>query len=797
MTTETNRGNGDAVETNRAIPSDIAIIIPVRNMAMFPGAIAPLGIGRPASIEAAKEAVRLGRPVGLVQQRDPSVERPTGNELYEVGTEAKVLRHVKTPDGTHHLICQGQHRIKVLEFVDGYPFLAARFVRIGQREVMTPELEARIEHLRREANEAAELLPGVPDEFVGGIRGITSAGALADLVAQYVDFKTEEKQEILEIFDPEERVERVSELLAHRLAVLRLTQEMQEQTKEEVDRKQREYLLREQLKAIQRELGEDDANKSDIEDLRKAIDEADMPEEAARQARKERGRLERMPEAAAEHAMVRTYLEWLTELPWNKFEEKPVDIGEARATLDEDHYGLKKVKRRILEYLAVRKLNPTGRSPILCLVGPPGVGKTSLGRSIARATGRRFVRAALGGLHDESEIRGHRRTYIGAMPGKIIQSIRKAEAANPVFMLDEVDKIGVGFHGDPSAALLEVLDPEQNATFQDNYLGVPFDLSRVMFISTANRTDTIPPALLDRMEVIELPGYTQEEKLQIATRYLIARQLKANGLKPEQAAIDDGAIVSLIEGYTRESGVRNLEREIGSVLRHAAMKISEGTAESVLFRTEDLQEILGPPKFESEVKLRTSVPGVATGLAWTPVGGDILFVEASRIPGKGTLILTGHLGDVMKESAQAALTLAKSRLEGLGLARSDLKDSDIHIHVPAGAIPKDGPSAGITMFVALASLLSGRTVRNDLAMTGEISLRGLVLPIGGIKEKVLAAVRAGIGTVMLPERNRKDLHDVPESARKKVEFVFVQDVDQALTVALDREKGDRPETAAA
>ena len=783
MTTETNRGNGDAVETNRAIPSDIAIIIPVRNMAMFPGAIAPLGIGRPASIEAAKEAVRLGRPVGLVQQRDPSVERPTGNELYEVGTEAKVLRHVKTPDGTHHLICQGQHRIKVLEFVDGYPFLAARFVRIGQREVMTPELEARIEHLRREANEAAELLPGVPDEFVGGIRGITSAGALADLVAQYVDFKTEEKQEILEIFDPEERVERVSELLAHRLAVLRLTQEMQEQTKEEVDRKQREYLLREQLKAIQRELGEDDANKSDIEDLRKAIDEADMPEEAARQARKERGRLERMPEAAAEHAMVRTYLEWLTELPWNKYEEKPVDIGEARATLDEDHYGLKKVKRRILEYLAVRKLNPTGRSPILCLVGPPGVGKTSLGRSIARATGRRFVRAALGGLHDESEIRGHRRTYIGAMPGKIIQSIRKAEAANPVFMLDEVDKIGVGFHGDPSAALLEVLDPEQNATFQDNYLGVPFDLSRVMFISTANRTDTIPPALLDRMEVIELPGYTEEEKLEIAKRYLVSRQLEANGLTEEQCSITDDGLRAIIREYTREAGCRQLEREIGGVFRFAAMRIAEESATEMNVDADTVREILGAPRFENEVAMRVAVPGVATGLAWTPTGGDILFIESTRVPGSGKLILTGQLGDVMKESAQAALTLVKNHAAALDLDEGLFEKSDIHMHVPAGAIPKDGPSAGVAMFVALVSQLTGKTVRSDTAMTGEMSLRGLVLPIGGLKEKTVAAVAAGIKRLLVPKRNHKDLEDIPESARNALEFVWLDDVDAAMEAA--------------
>jgi len=788
--TEEHHDDGGVVEAARTLPSDIAIIIPVRNMATFPGAIAPLGIGRPGSIAAAGEAERLGRPVGLVQQRDPAVEKPAGGELYEVGTEAKILRHVTAPDGTHHLICQGQHRIRILEYVEGYPFLAARFVRIGQREETTPELEARIEHLRREAVEAAELLPGLPDEFVAGIRGVTGAGVLADLVAQYIDFKPEEKQEILEIFDAEQRVSRVSELLAHRLAVLRLSQEMQEQTKEEVDRKQREYLLREQLKAIQRELGEDDAGQSDLEDLRQAIDEAGMPEEASEQARKELRRLERMPESSAEHAMVRTYLDWMAELPWNRFEEKEVDIAEARAILDEDHYGLAKIKRRILEYLAVRKLNPTGRSPILCLVGPPGVGKTSLGRSIARATGRKFVRAALGGLHDESEIRGHRRTYVGAMPGNVIQSIRKAGASDPVFMLDEVDKIGVGFHGDPSAALLEVLDPEQNATFKDNYLGVAYDLSRVMFISTANRTDTIPPALLDRMEVIEIPGYTEEEKVEIARRYLVARQLEANGLTPEQCSISDDALRTIIRAYTRESGCRQLEREIGGVCRFAAMRIAEGTEQSLEVGANRVDEILGARRYENEVAMRLSVPGVATGLAWTPTGGDILFIEATRVPGSGKLILTGQLGDVMKESAQAALTLVKSRAAALGLADEPFEQSDIHMHVPAGAIPKDGPSAGVAMFVALVSLFTGETVRTDTAMTGEISLRGLVLPIGGLKEKAVAAVAAGIRRILVPGRNRKDLEDIPESARNALELVWVDDVDGAMEAAFGKDQAE-------
>jgi len=786
--TEQHSKADDTAQAAPEIPSDVAIILPVRNLATFPGAIAPLAIGRPASIAAAKEAERLGRTIGLVQQRDPAVDQPTGEDLYEVGTEAKILRHVKAPDGNIHLICQGQQRIRILEHVDGYPFMAARFVRIGQREEMTAELEARMEHLRREAIEAGQLLPNVPDEFVAAIRGVTTAGALADLVAQSVDFKAEEKQEILETFDPERRVVRVSELLAHRLAVLRLSQEMQEQTKEEVDRKQREYLLREQLRAIQRELGEDESGDAEIEELRKAIDEAAMPEEAEAQARKELRRLERMPEAAAEHSMVRTYLDWMVELPWNRFEEKGVDIDEARRILDEDHYGLAKVKRRILEYLAVRQLNPSGRSPILCLVGPPGVGKTSLGKSIARATGRRFVRAALGGLHDESEIRGHRRTYVGAMPGNIIQSIRKAGAANPVFMLDEVDKIGVGFHGDPSAALLEVLDPEQNATFKDNYLGVPFDLSRVMFLCTANRTDTIPPALLDRMEVIEIPGYTEDEKVEIAQRYLLARQLEANGLKAEQCSVNEEALRTIIRSYTRESGCRQLEREIGGVYRYAAMRVAEGSEQALTVDAGRVHEILGAPRYENEVAMRLSVPGVATGVAWTPTGGDLLFIEATRVPGSGKLILTGQLGDVMKESAQAALTLVKSRAATLGLDAGEFEQSDVHMHVPAGAIPKDGPSAGVAMFVALVSQATGQTVRTDTAMTGEISLRGLVLPVGGLKEKAVAAVAAGIKRILLPSRNRKDLEEIPESARKALEFVWLDNVDDAMAAAFGGEQ---------
>jgi ATP-dependent Lon protease len=567
--------------------------------------------------------------------------------------------------------------------------------------------------------------------------------------------------------------------------VLRLSKQIGEQTQESLAGRQREHILREQLRQIQKELGEGDEGQAEIAELREAIDKAGMPEEAEKQARKELKRLERMPDASAEYGMIRTYLDWLIELPWAKASEDRIDIAEARRILDEDHYGLPKVKQRILEYLAVRKLKPEGKSPILCFVGPPGVGKTSLGQSIARAMGRKFVRLSLGGVHDEAEIRGHRRTYIGALPGNVIQAVRKAETRNPVMMLDELDKLGASFHGDPSAALLEVLDPEQNSTFRDNYLAVPFDLSRVMFIGTANVLDQIPGPLRDRVEVIELPGYTEDEKVEIAKRYLVKRQLAATGLAPEQCEITEGAIRAIIRDYTREAGVRNLERDIGAILHHVAMRIAEGNTERMRIEPDQLHAILGARRFESEVAMRTSVPGVATGLAWTPTGGDILFVEAARVPGSGRLILTGQLGEVMKESAQAALSLVKARASALGVDPASFEKSDIHVHVPAGAIPKDGPSAGVAMFISLVSLLTGRTVRSDTAMTGEISLRGLVLPIGGLKNKVLAAVRAGITTVMLPERNKKDYEDVPETAREAVRFVWLSTVDDAIAAALE------------
>ena len=591
---------------------------------------------------------------------------------------------------------------------------------------------------------------------------------------------------MLGLFIIQERIDKLLELLNYRLEVLKLSNKISEKTQETMGQRQREFVLREQMKAIQKELGEGEGNIAEIEELSNAITAAKMPEEVEKQARKELGRLQHMPDASGEYSMIRTYLDWLTELPWSVSSAGVIDIAKAREILNDDHYGLDKIKQRILEFLAVRKLNPNGKSPILCFVGPPGVGKTSLGRSIARATGREFIRASLGGTHDEAEIRGHRRTYIGALPGNIIQSIRKAGTNNPVFMLDEMDKLGSsGFQGDPSSALLEVLDPEQNSSFRDNYLAVPFDLSHVMFIGTANVLDSIPMPLRDRMEVIELSGYTLDEKAQIARRYLVGRQLETNGLTAEQCAITDRAIETIIQDYTREAGCRNLEREIGSVFRRVAMRIAEGLVVNEQIDSEQLPGILGAKKIDRDIAMRTSVPGVATGLAWTPVGGDILFIEAARVPGNGKLILTGQLGDVMKESAQAALSLVKSHAHELGLNQEIFEKNDIHVHVPAGAIPKDGPSAGVAMFTALYSAFSERIVQSDVAMTGEISLRGLILPVGGIKEKVIAAARAGIKTVLLPARNQRDFDDIPEAVRNQLQIVWLEKVDDVLKIAME------------
>jgi len=624
------------------LPPDALIIVPVRTMVLFPGVILPITLGRQRSIAAAQQAVRDQRQVGILMQRNSEMADPAPIDMHRMGTVANVVRYITGSDGTHHLVCQGDQRFQIVEFLGGWPFFVARVVRIPEPVTQSAEIEARMLHLREQAVEAVQLLPQAPPELLAAVQGAPSAGALADLVATYMDVSPEEKQEILETIDLTARMEKVARLLAHRIEVMRLSREIGRQTKAALDERQREVLLREQMAAIQRQLGEGDEGKAaEIAELDAAITKAQMPKEVEEQTRKELRRLQRMPEAAAEYCMVRSYLDWLIELPWALPEETPINIDEARRILDEDHYGLEKSKRRIIEYLAVRKLAPSGKAPILCFVGPPGVGKTSLGQSIARAMNRKFVRVSLGGVHDEAEIRGHRRTYIGALPGNIIQAIRKAGTRNCVMMLDEIDKLGAGIQGDPSSALLEVLDPEQNNTFRDNYLGVPFDLSRVVFIATANMLDTIPGPLRDRMEIISLAGYTAAEKLQIARRYLVRRQMEANGLQPDQVEIADETLRAIIQSYTREAGVRNLEREIGKTLRHAAVRIAEGQSGPIRIASDDLAAILGPPQFESELAMRTSVPGVATGLAWTPVGGDILFIEATRIPGSGRLILTG------------------------------------------------------------------------------------------------------------------------------------------------------------
>ena len=775
-----------ATRTAKPLPEDALIILPVRNMVLFPGALIPITIGRSRSLAAAQFAARAQRPIGVLLQRKGEVEEPGPDDLHWVGTTANVLRYVTAPDGAHHVICQGEERFRVLQFLDGYDFLVARVQRITETSQDNKEIEARALTLKQRAIEILQMLPQeVPQEMVNGLRSVEAPSQLADIIAMLMDATVEEKQSLLETFDLRTRLDRLLEILSRRAEVLRISQEIDQRTKQSIGEKGREHLLREQLRTIQKELGEGDEGAAELEEVAKAISDAGMPEEVEKQALKELKRLQRMSESAGEYAMVRTYLDWLTELPWKAPDAPAIDINEARRILDQDHHGLEKIKNRILEYLAVRKLNPQGKAPILCFAGPPGVGKTSLGQSIARATGREFVRVSLGGVHDEAEIRGHRRTYIGALPGNIIQGLKKAGTRNVVMMLDEVDKLGAGgFHGDPSSALLEVLDPEQNSTFRDNYLAVPYDLSSVLFVCTANVLDTIPGPLRDRMEIIQLPGYTAQEKLQIAQRYLLDRQLSRNGLLPAQCEITEAALTSIIEDYTREAGVRNLEREIGSVCRHVALRIAAGGVEHITIDAADLPAILGAQKFEAEIAMRTAVPGVATGLAWTPVGGDILFIEAARMPGNGKLIVTGQLGDVMKESVQAALSLVKGRAAELGIDAGMFDKSDIHIHVPAGATPKDGPSAGVAMFTALASLLTQRPVRSDVAMTGEISLRGLVLPIGGVKEKVLAALRAGIKTVMLPARNRRDMEDIPAEAREKLEFVWLEHVDDALKVAL-------------
>jgi ATP-dependent Lon protease len=764
---------------------DVLIILPVRSAVLFPGVVLPIAITDKLAIAGAQEAVRTQRRVGLLLQSDPAAEEATPEGLHRVGTAASIVRFITAPDGTHHLVAQGEERFTVLDFVSREPFLVARIDAHREPTVFDQEIEARGLNLREKALEAIQLLPQAPGELTNAIRSVESIPALADMIASFMDLKVVDKQDLLATFDLKTRLDRVITLLKRRIEVLKVSRQIDEKTREAFDERQKEAVLRERLHQIQKELGETDGSKEELHELKQSIKDAGMPEEVLEQAQRELNRLERMPEQAAEYSMTRTYLEWLLAMPWSKVDPEQVDIEAARKILDEDHFGLEKIKRRILEFLAVRKLNPQGRSPILCFVGPPGVGKTSLGQSIAKAIGLKFGRVSLGGVHDEAEIRGHRRTYIGSLPGNIAQALRKAGRRNPVLMLDEVDKLSASHQGDPFSALLEVLDPEQNNSFRDNYLGVPFDLSKVLFIATANVLDSIPGPLRDRMEIIELTGYTEEEKLQIARRYLLKRQLQANGLSEAQVQVSDEALRRVTAEYTREAGVRNLERQIGGLLRHSAVTIASGNAQSVSIDGADVEKILGGARFESDVALRTSVPGVATGLAWTPAGGDILFIESSRVRGSGKLILTGQLGDVMKESAQAAVTLVKSLADRLGFDGSILDTSDLHIHVPAGAIPKDGPSAGVAISTSLASLLTQRTVRSDVAMTGEISLRGVVMPVGGIKEKVVAASRAGIRTVILPARNRRDFEDIPESVRAKLEFVWAEKIEDVLARALE------------
>lgn len=767
-------------------PADILILVPVMDTVLMPGMVMPLAIGRPSAAVALQEAARTDQHLALVLQREPSVETPEIGDLHEIATEARLLRYFTGRDGSHNAIVQGVGRIRIESVAHDKPYPAVAIVRIAEPQDKSAEIDARFHQMRERALEILRLIEQAPAELSAAIASADRPGALADLVTGLLDLTPAEKQEILETIPLLPRLDRVIERLAYRHEVLRLSHDIGQQTREAMGGRQREFMLREQLKAIQKELGDAGNDATERDELKQKLEDAGMPQEAASLARREMRRLESMADGAAEAGPLRSYLEWLAEMPWRIADTPPIDIAAARRVLDEDHFDLEKIKRRILEFLAVRKLAPDGKGPILCFVGPPGVGKTSLGQSIARAIGRKFVRVSLGGVHDEAEIRGHRRTYVGALPGNIVQAIRRVGERNCVVMLDEIDKLGAGgFQGDPASALLEVLDPEQNGTFRDAYLGVPFDLSRVLFIATANVLDTVPGPLRDRMEVVRLSGYTAEEKVAIARGHLIPRQRTQNGLADTATDFDDAGLNLLIDGYTREAGVRNLEREIGAVFRNAAVRVAEGNPGPTQVGVDDVVAILGPPRFEADVAQRVSVPGVATGLAWTPVGGDILFIEASRMPGHGKLILTGQLGDVMKESAQAALSLLKTRAVGLGIAPDAFAASDLHVHVPAGATPKDGPSAGVAMFVALASLMLGRAVPATVAMTGEISLRGLVLPVGGIREKIIAAARAGIDTVLLPARNRRDFDDIPPSARERLRFVWLETVDDAMVAAID------------
>ncbi len=762
-------------------------VLPIRNAVLFPGAVAPFDVGREKSVALVEDIEGEQQPmIAIFSQRDPSTDDPSEDDLYPVGVAARVLKALKHSSGNYSLILQGMTRIRLEEVASEEPYLRARVSKLGEPHADDVEAEALSMSLREVAKQVVQLMPELPREASSLIDSIQEPGQLADLVAANLDAPIEEKAQLLETIDPKERIRKVLRLLTRQLEILKMRERINSQIKEEMGKNQREYVLRQQLKAIKEELGEEDGDHGDLDALDERIAKANLPDESENVARKQLKRLRAMQVGSAEYTVVRTYIDWLLDVPWSKQTKDNLDIAQVRAVLDEDHSGLDKVKKRIVEYLAVRKLKKDKKGPILCLIGPPGVGKTSLGRSVARALGRKFVRLSLGGVHDEAAIRGHRRTYVGALPGQVIQNMKKAATVNPVFMLDEIDKIGHDFRGDPSAALLEVLDPEQNDTFSDHYLEVPYDLSKVMFIATANVGDTIPAPLRDRMEIIEIPSYTRKEKLSIARHHLFPKQLEEHGLNDEQLQVQDDALAAIIDHYTREAGVRNLERQIASTIRGIAVKVAEGEEGSWSVDDKDaLHPYLGAPKFTSEVAERTQEPGVATGLAWTSVGGEILFIEATRMHGSGKLQLTGQLGDVMKESAQAALSYVRAHANQFRIEEDFLEKSDIHIHIPAGGMPKDGPSAGVTMMTALVSLLTGLRVRHDVAMTGEITLRGRVLPVGGVKEKVLAAHRAEVKRVILPERNMADLEEVPEEVRESLEFIPATRMDDVLAAALE------------
>ena len=785
LETYLHNGDGQLNENDQGFKlPDVIGILPIRNAVAYPGTITPLAIGRQRSKALLADTTPNESIIGLLTQRNPDTDKPTFEKLYSVGTAASILKVIKLPQGSMHVVVHGISRFKVIKKIATKPYLKAKIKPLDVKVKMTKNLQALIVGIRHAANRVIELSPNVPEEASILLENIENPSALADFLAANLSIDIATKQQLLEELDATKRLKQISVILANQLEVLELSNKIQGRVRESIDKNQREYYLQEQLKVIQTELGQKDLRTDELKQINKKITKAKMPKKVEQEALRELDRLSKIPPASPEYSVIRTYLDWVCELPWSIQTSDQLDINKAQRILNTDHFDLRKVKKRILEFLAVRKLNPTGKSPILCFVGPPGVGKTSLGKSIARAMGRKFVRISLGGIRDEADIRGHRRTYIGALPGRILQELRKCGSKNPVFMLDELDKIGSDFRGDPASALLEVLDPEQNFSFTDHYLDQPFNLSTVMFIGTANYTEPVPPALRDRMEVIELPGYTENEKLNIAKKYLVPRQIKEHGLNKNRCTIKEDAILAIIQGYTREAGVRNLERNIAAICRSVATEIAKAKKRRATIGKKDLLKILGPAQFESELALRTGIPGVATALAYTPFGGELLFIESASMPGEGKLQLTGQIGDVMKESAQAAFSIVKANAKKLNIDAEQFKKFDYHIHVPAGAIPKDGPSAGAAIFTSLVSLLLGKPIRPDVAMTGEITLRGLVLPIGGLKEKILAAQQAGIKTVILPARNKKDLPEVPNEAKKNMQFKFAKNTNDALKFAL-------------